>query len=244
MDVGIYQGATAMSALERWQDVLSQNIAAATVPGFKKTEVSINGIDFGVLQDKANSSARQAAVMPSGVQKVSFLTGDMRRTDNPTDFSIGGNGFFSVREGDGTVRYTRNGEFTINSQNQLVTGTGEPVIGTGGPITVLPTGESLSVDPSGKIYQGNQLVGALSVVDFADNTKLVKVSGGFHAGEGAQATPVAYPNISQGYLEGSNVSAIDEMVKLIQVSRAQEANQKVIAAHDNRLARVIQTFNS
>ncbi len=243
MDVGIYQGATALSALERWQDVLSQNIAAATVPGYKKTEVSINGQDFGILQDRANSSARQAAVMPVGTQKVSFMTGDMRRTDNPTDFSIGGDGFFSVREGDGKVRYTRNGEFTINSQSQLVTGSGEPVMGTGGPITVQPGGQSLSVDPSGKIYQGSQLVGTLAVVNFSDTSKLTKVSGGFHAGEGAQATNVIYPNISQGYLEGSNVSAIDEMVKLIQVSRAQEANQKVIAAHDNRLARVIQTFN-
>lgn len=233
-----------MAALERWQDVLSQNIAAATVPGYKKSELSITGVEFGAIQDKANSKAGSSpAVMPIGSQQVSFLQGDMKRTNNPTDFAVGGKGFFAVREADGALRYTRNGEFMVNSQNQLVTGSGEPVQGGGGAITLLPGGQELSVDPSGKIYQGNQLIGNLSVFDFADPSKLTKVSGGFRADAGSQPINVAHPNIAQGYLEGSNVSAIDEMVKLIQVTRAQEANQKVITSHDQRLARVIQTFN-
>lgn len=244
MDVGIYQGAMALSTLERWQDVLSQNIAAATVNGYKKSEVNVQGMAFGAIQDSANSKAASAAaIMPMSGEKVSFLPGEMKRTGNPTDFAIGGNGFFAVRQSDGALRYTRNGEFSVNAQNQLVTASGEPVQGAGGPISLLPGGQEMSVDASGKIYQNNQLVGTLAVYDFADPSKLSKVSGGFKAEAGTQATQVSFPNIAQGHVEGSNVSAIDEMVKLIQVTRAQEANQKIITAHDQRLSRVIQTFN-
>jgi flagellar basal body rod protein FlgG len=245
MNVGIYQGASAIDSLERWQAVISQNIASASVPGYKKTELSIQGLDYGTIQDRANGrGSSQPAVMPADKLSVSFANGEMKRTGNPTDVAIGGKGFFELQQDDGSSLYTRSGEFSINTKGQLTSSTGQIVQGSGGPITLQPNGESVSIDATGQVFQGTQLAGKLKIVEFADNSKLQKVSGGFMAGSGESPTPVTNPNTLQGYLEGSNVSAIDEMVRLIEVSHAQEANQKVISSYDSRLGRVIQTFTT
>ncbi len=241
MNVGIYQGASALTALECWQETLSQNIAASTVPGYKKDQISVGGIDYGALVDGASSGAA-SAVLPQSSSTVSFAPGTIQRTGNPNDVAIDSEGFFVVREASGKLRYTRNGEFEINASGQLTTSSGEPVQGTGGPISLLPDGGSLIINPDGQLYQGEQLIGRLRVVEFSDKSGLTKVSGGFYAGDASQPVETSNPRLSQGYLEGSNVSAINEMIQMIQVSRAYEANQKVLQAYDDRLGRVNQTF--
>ena len=242
MNVGLYEGATALGALQRWQAVISQNIASASVPGFKGSETSFQGVDYGTIQDKTGvRSSTQAAIMPNDSTQTSFQPGSVEHTGNPTDFAISGKGFFAVQDTSGQTLYTRNGQFSQDATNQLVTSTGAVVQGVGGPVQLLPNGQDVNVDSGGQIYQGNQLIGRLKVVEFADTSKLSKASGGFVA-NGAEGTSVATPGIQQGYLEGSNVSTVGEMVKLIQVERAQEANQKSIQAYDDRMGKVISTF--
>jgi len=240
MNIGVYQGASALESLERWQNLISQNIASSSIPGYKKTDMSFEGVAFGQLQS-GRGAAAQSAIMPVDDTKVSFETGYMSQTGNPTDFAIEGDGFFEVKDSVGNSLYTRDGEFHINTQNQLTTKNGSLVQGVGGAISLIPGGGDIAVDNGGQIYQGTQLVGRLKVVAFDDNSKLEKVNGGFLSGS-ASPKSAANSKIAQGYLEGSNVSAVDEMVNLIRVSRAQEANQKTITAYDERLGRVIQTF--
>jgi len=226
-----------MSALERWQSLISQNIASSTVPGFKKTEMSFEGMAMGQL-DKSG----QPAIVPVDTTQVSFETGTFAQTQNPTDLAIEGKGFFVVRDEAGQEIFTRDGEFHLDTQNQLVNKNGLMVQGVGGTITLIPGGGDLSVNSEGQIYQGSQLIDRVKVVAFEDNNQLTRVKGGFLQGN-AQAQDSGSTKIVQGFLEGSNVSAIDEMVNLIQVNRAQEANQKVIQTYDARLSKVIQTFS-
>lgn len=242
MNVGIYQGATALAALDRWQEVVAQNIANSSVPGYKASEMSVEGENYGTIQDRTGvRSSTQPAVMPINSVQTSFEPGSASRTGNPTDVSIGSNGFFVIQQGNGNMLYTRNGQFNTNASNQLINANGDLVQGVGGPIQLL-SGREVSINQLGQIYQGNQLVGKLQVMNFSDTSKLTKVSGGFQASDDAAPTPDTNPNISQGYLEGSNVSGMGEMIKLIEATHAQEANQKVIQAYDNRMGKVIQTF--
>ena len=242
MDVGIYQGATALSTLERWQDVISQNIANSSVPGYKATEMSVSGIDYGSIQDATGvRSSTQPAIMPSSSTQTSFLQGTLSRTGNPTDVSVD-NGFFVAQQPDGKFIYTRSGQFNQSSTGLLTTVSGNLVQGTGGPIQLLNNGLSPNISPNGEIRQGQQLVGRIKVVNFDDTSALTRVSGGFAASDDGLAKPTLNSTISQGYLEESNVSAVNEMIKLIQASRAQEANQKVITNYDSRLTKTIQTF--
>lgn len=243
MNVGVYQGAAALDSLQRWQEIISQNIAASSVPGYKKTELSFEGVNYGTIQDREGAKYHtQAAVMPMGTAKTAFTNGVLSQTGVPTDFAIEGKGFFAVNDAEGNTIYTRDGEFSVNSAGQMVNKNGYTVQGSGGAINLSTSGGDLTVDSTGQIFQSNQMIGKLKVVDFADTNSLVKVSGGFQAPAGG-ATEVATPSVAQGMLEGSNVNGIDEMVKLIQVARAQELNQKSIQAYDDRLSRVIQTFS-
>lgn len=243
MNVGIYQGASAISALEQWQTAISQNIASAAVPGFKETQFSLEGLDFGKIEERAGGrGSSQSAVMPTEKSNISFAAGSFQRTGNPTDVAIGGDGFFVVQDASGRLRYTRNGGFSSDANNQLVTASGETVQGVGGTISLLPGGGDVAISSDGQIRQNGQLVGKLKVVDFDDKSALTKVSGGFVCVNDGKAKTIDNPNISQGCLEGSNVSTINQMVELIQVTRAQENNLKAIQAFDSRLQKTIQTF--
>lgn len=237
MNIGVYEGASAMGSLERWQALISQNISAATVPGFKKSEMSFEGVVMGQME-----GTRDNIVMPVDTTKVSFTSGTFAQTQNPTDLAIQGEGFFVIKDNSGNDIYTRDGEFHVNSNRELVNKQGYAVQGVGGGISLSADGGEIAINKQGQIYQGNQLVDRVRVMKFDDNSQLQRVQGGFLPG-GAQALSADDAQVAQGFLEGSNVSAIDEMVNLIQVTRAQEANQKVIQAYDTRLDNVIKTFS-
>jgi flagellar basal body rod protein FlgG len=242
MNVGLYQGATALDNMEKWQEVISQNIANSSVPGYKALEMSTTGLDYGSIQDSTGvKSSTQPAVMPSMQTQISFQQGTLQRTNNPTDLSVN-KGFFVVQQPDGKLIYTRNGQFNISSSGILTNANGDTVQGTGGAVQLLNNGIPPAISASGEIRQGQQLIGKIKVVDFDDSSKLTRVAGGFTAANESLAKPSDSVSISQGFLEDSNVSTVNEMVKLIQASRTQEANQKVITNYDSRLSKTIQTF--
>jgi flagellar basal body rod protein FlgG len=239
MNVGLYQGAAAIDTLDKWQEVVSQNIAASSVPGFKASEMSVTGLNYGSIQDGISSA--QPAVMPTSTTQTSFLPGSMSRTGNPTDVAVD-KGFFVVQEANGQTRYTRNGQFNVSPNNQLITATGDAVQGVGGAIQLLPNGQPVTINSTGQVYQGHQAIGKLKVVNFDDTSMLTKVSGGFYASDKAEPKLATSSVVSQGYLEDSNVSPVNQMVELIQMSKSQEANQKMIATYNDRLGKAIQTF--
>jgi len=244
---GIYTNAASLSALERWQQTISQNLASANVAGFKKADFAIESDEKKQTEYAPNgvSAAQHTGGIPTRTTSVNFAPGDMRATGKNTDFAIEGPGFFQVQNTDGNNLYTRDGEFHINQDNTLVTKEGLPVLGDGGPITIDPEKGQLVVARDGSISQGDNLLGRLNLYDFEDPDQLTRVEGGFfEPPEGANPQALEDVLINQGSIESSNVMPMAELVNLIAVSRAYEASQRSITSHDDLISKAINSLGA
>lgn len=222
-------------------------MASASIPGFKKQELSFEAVQAGMLTPNKSSMIAQPLVLPATRTQLNFSAGEVRRTDVNTDFAIEGTGFFEVQLPNGATAYTRDGEFKINAQGQLVTKQGYLVMGQGGPIQLdRSTSTGLSVALDGTISQGAEGRGQLSIVAFNDPNLLTPAGGGFFLAKdpALQPTDQGAGNIRQGFLEGSNTSAVSEMANLISVMRSYEANQRVVQMQDERMGRAISELGS
>lgn len=247
MNIGIYKSASAMVALDRWQESISQNIASASVPGYRKTEGAFASKAADLERYGEGRSVREEqGVMPKGVSQISLQPGEIRATGNETDFAIQGRGFFKVQLDKGQVGYTRDGEFHVNAERMLVNKAGHQVLGDSGPITFKPEGGRISLSADGSLVQGDQAVGKLPIFDFKDTDKLRRLGDGMLAAEDENVQPktIENPEIVSGVLEMSNVQPLQEMVNMITVSRAYEANQKVIISNNDLLEKAITSLGA
>ncbi len=190
-----------------------------------------------------------------------FTEGSLKQTGNPFDLAIEGRGFFAVETPRG-IRYTRNGTFLINKDGMLVDQAGDAVLGDKGPIFLKKN--NFVVDTDGRIYQNpefsgdphrlvsntentwknRELVDTLKVVAFNDNRYLKKQGDSFWKATDFSGPPKPVDlggatKIEQGFLETSNVNPVTEMIDMIQVNRAYEANQKTIQTQDSLAGKLI-----
>jgi flagellar basal body rod protein FlgG len=246
MNVSMFQAAAAMSANARWQEAISENLAAGSIPGYKKQDLSFEAVQAGMMS-QANLDPRAQFTMPRVVASTNFSQGELRSTGVNTDVAIEGKGFFEVQMPNGSTAYTRDGEFHINSTGQVTTKQGFPVMGEGGPIQLdLNLGGTISISPTGEVSQDSEVRGKLKVVDFAQPKQLTQVSGGyFTTGTSNQLpTVLPLPSLRQGFLEGANTSPMVEMASLMGVMRGFEANQRVLQMHDERMGRTISELGN
>ncbi len=248
MNIGIYQSASSLSALERWQDSVTQNIASSQLPGYRKRNVDFSAQESGQLQtgsvSQQSKDTAQATVFPSASNSINFLPGEAQPTGRELDVAIQGDGFFEVQAADGSHAFTRNGSFEIQPDSTITTSSGEKVLNDGGsPITLLPGGGPVVINPDGSITQNGASLGKLSIQKFADNSQLTPgPDGTFVPTAGTAPIPVDKPDVLQGYLEGSNVSPMHEMVDLITISRAYESNQKMITTMDSEMQKTLDAL--
>jgi flagellar basal-body rod protein FlgF len=217
MDRGLYIAASGMLAEQVRQDQIANDLANASTPGYRADRTSQRTFGDLLLVNGTNGRAvgsQSTAVQVDAVQ-TDWTPQPSRETGEPLDFAITGEGFFAVRTDAGT-RYTRNGQFTVSPQGQLVTANGDAVLGRNGrPITV---GSDGRVDPR-----------ALSVVTV---TGAAKEGDNLFAGTpGGQAAS----DVRAGALEGSGADPSRSMVDMIASLRAFEAGQKVITTIDETL---------
>jgi flagellar basal-body rod protein FlgF len=242
--MSIAQAANALDGCSRWQELIADNLASASVPGFKRRDVAFSLVESGAFPE---AGLNRTFSMPRAQAISSFSHGEMRLTGVPTDVAIEGSGFFAVQLPNGATAYTRDGEFKINNQGQLVTKQGYIVLGDGGEIFLdrNATG-ALSIASTGEISQGDGARARLRIVDFNQPQLLTPISGGcFLAENPALAeSDVVKPSLRQAFLEMSNASPSTEMVNLITVMRSFEANQRVIQLHDERMGRVISELGN
>ena len=175
---------------------------------------------------------------------LNFLPGEAQRTERELDVAIQGDGFFEVQNADGTKAYTRDGEFHVQPDNTVTTSSGQQVMTEGGsPLTLVPAGGAVTINTDGSVMQNSTSLGKLSIQRFADNSQLTPAaSGSFVPSAGAAPTSVDKPDVLQGYLEGSNVSPMHEMVDLITISRAYESNQKMITTMDTEMQKTLDAL--
>jgi len=245
MNIGLYQSAAALSALERWQDVVSQNITSSQTTGYRKRTINFSEALSGELQTnpKSRDGASMATVFPKINTGINFKTGETEPTRREYDVAIQGDGFFEVQMPDGAKAYTRSGEFNLRADRTLVTGGGQEVLSESGtPIVLLPNGAPITINRDGTIVQGDTALGKFAVRSFKDNSKLTSIAGGYFLAGSQTPETVAQPELMQGYLEGSNVTPLREMVDMVLISRAYEANQKIISNYDQTMEKTLDAL--
>jgi flagellar basal-body rod protein FlgG len=235
-----------MNANSRWQEVIAENMAAGSIPGYKKQDLSFSAVQSGLMAPGTGGPG-QAFTLTRATPTINFRPGELQATGGTTDAAIEGPGFFTVQMSNGTTAYTRDGEFHLNSQGQLITKEGFLVLGTGGPISVNPNEHSpINISASGDITQGTESRGRLKIVDFPKPQLLTPLGSGYFVAEGPNVVPtdVAQPSVRQGFLEGSNASSITAMGSLLTAMRGFEANQKVIQLQDDRMGKAISDLGN
>lgn len=244
MNVSLYQAAAAMNANARWQDIISSNLNSASIPGFKKQELSFSAVEAGLMP---HSAQRSHFALPSATAFTNFTGGEIRPTGVNTDLALEGPGFFEVQLPNGAHAYTRDGEFKLNAQGQLVTKQGYLVLGDGGPIQFDPnSGGAITISPAGEVSQGSEPKGTLKIASFNNPWLLTPIgSGMFEARDGSLiAGSGAKAAVRQGFIEESNTSATTEMANLITAMRSFEANQRVVQLQDERIGKMISDLGN
>ena len=252
---------TALSGLKVSQaqlDVTANNLANVNTVGYKRARVSF--VDL-IAREASGPPAGDAPSL-SGVDEVSragvgvgvvgiakvFEMGDIKKTDSAYDLAISGEGFFEVTLPDGTSAFTRGGSFKVGTDGLLATQAGHPLKPA---IAVPETAQSLTVMPDGKVLvrmpdQTTPVeLGQLDLVRFTNTAGLTPRGDNEYRPSAASGEPIsgragedAMGTVRQGYLEGSNVKLVDEMVNLMVAQRAYEASVKVVQASDEMLSMV------
>ena len=247
MNIGLYQSAASMSALERWQDAVAQNTTSGQVTAYRKRTVEFSTQAAGEWQIENGEGGGETSVpalFPKATNGISFVAGETQATGRDLDVAIQGQGFFAVQQSDGTTAYTRDGEFTTRADHTLVNSSNQPVLSdAGSPIMLAPDGSKVTINPNGQIVQGTTVVGRLGVQSFDDTSVLRPIAGGmFVAPSNVSPSPVMKPQLLQGYIEGSNTAPMREMVNLVLISRAYDANQRVITNGDEQLQKTLDAL--
>jgi flagellar basal-body rod protein FlgF len=227
MDSGYYAACTALMARAQALDTIANNLANTSTAGYRGEHNVFQSVLAQV--DTATSSPLSQAVNSFGVlsgTRVDPRQGNLERTGNDLDLAIEGPGFFVVQTANGPA-YTRAGNFRVSAKNQLVTATGDPVMGESGPVQVL--GSTLSVSPDGTISTGGALSGKLKVVDFPASTQMQSLGQAYYSAPVGSAQPSVASQVRQGMIEDSNVSPIASVVELVTVQREAEMMQRVLA---------------
>ena len=260
MNAALWISKTGLDAQNKDIAVISNNLANASTIGFKKSRAVFEDLLYQTINQPGGRSA-QDTEMPSGLmlgagtkvvatQKI-HTQGDMLTTDNSLDLMIQGEGFFEIALPDGSSAYSRNGQFTMDEEGNLVTpGAGYPLEPQ---ITVPQDATQIIISEDGEVsvrLQGeaeNAVVGQINLINFVNPTGLQPVGQNLYiqtavSGDPQEGIPglEGYGMIVQGALETSNVNTTEELVNLIESQRVYEMNSKVISAVDQMLSYINQ----
>jgi len=241
MDVSLYSSAAAMNATERWQDMVANNLSASSIPGARQQEISFSAVQAG-MASTADGFNSTNLVIPSAGTATNFKQGELKNTGSNLDMALEGPGFFTVQMPDGSKAYTRDGEFRLNSQGQLTTTQGYPVLSDSGPITFdLTNSAPTTVSSDGQVSQGIDIKGKLAITEFGNLKALTPSDGGFYQADNitAQAKSSNTTNVRQGFVEEANGSPSLAMASLLTSMRMFESNQKVMQMQSDRMTKTI-----
>jgi flagellar basal-body rod protein FlgG len=250
MSGSIYMAATGAMAYEKRLQILSNNLANVNTVGFKKDRGRFRAFELSQAVDNNNlpASWRQSQAPEYWMQFSSytdFSSGERKITDNPYDLALSGRGFFCVETPDG-VRYTRRGDFTVSSDEILVTQQGWPVMGQGGEIQIKlskPSDEKreFTVSEDGYVTVDGSQVDRLRIVDFTNSSGLEKAGHNYYRAVNPRTLEEMDEDfkVSQGSLEISNVDVVRMMTEMIEVLRGYESYQKTMRSIDDMNAKLI-----
>ncbi|WP_244100124.1 flagellar hook-basal body protein [Burkholderia ambifaria] len=217
----------------RQVETAAQNIANLSTPGYKRQ------ITFADALGQADPSSPLAALSPiRSPAATDFTPGKMIHTGSPFDLALAGGGFFQVATEDG-IAYLRGGAFRPDATGRLVTPQGWALQrADGGDVVVRSS--NWHVEPDGTVVDNGNPVAVIGTVSFRDPSALMRAGNGRYLANGAPPDDLADPRIVQGFLEASNVSNGDEMVRMMEAMRRVESGQKLVHAYDDMMSAALQ----
>lgn len=257
MNLSLYTAATGMEAQQLQLNTIANNLANANTTGFKRAKIEFQDMLYQQGRE-AGSQSGDGNILPSsiemgnGTQVVStarvFTQGTLRNTGGQMDLAIDGSGFLEVQLPDGRSAYTRDGALKISADGQVMTSNGYPVLSN---FQSIPQGAlSVTITPTGDVTvrtsDGNQSF-RIQLARFNNPAGFRSIGDNLYVETEASGPPESgnpaengYGRILQGYLEGSNVNVVEEMVNMISAQRAYEINSKSIQSSDQMLQMVSQ----
>jgi flagellar basal-body rod protein FlgF len=214
-------------------DMLANNLANAATPGFRAHYM--NQLSTNVKNGDLNNTDVQTS---RGARYEDPRPGQMTHSGQDLDLALDGDGFITVETPNGEKGYTRNGRLRMDALGNLkdyggnlVLGERDPVTGTNEPIVIPPNTAKVTINAQGEIYADDALIEKLSIVKFESTNALIPVGSSlYRAPEGIEPDLAEDVTVMQRYFERSNVSATEEMVRIISSVRSFESYQKVIQA--------------
>lgn len=250
----LWTSATGMEAQQMKIDVIANNLANVNTTGFKRSRADFEDLLYQTLRAPGGSAA-EGVVSPGGTQvglgtrtvAISKIhqQGEAQQTTNELDLAVEGSGFFQVTRPNGEVAYTRSGNFKLNNEGTITSAQGDPLepeiqipenalnitIGADGTVSVIIDGETEA-----------QELGTIQLARFINPDGLRATGHNLYVQTGASGDPITgvpgeegFGEISQGFLELSNVNLVEEMVQMIVGQRAYEISSRVISTADQML---------
>ncbi|SHI09194.1 flagellar basal-body rod protein FlgG [Ferrimonas marina] len=260
MQPALWIGKTGLDAQQTDIATISNNLANASTVGFKKSRAVFEDLLYQTI-NQAGGISSQNTELPAGLTlgagtKVAATQrihsqGNMLTTDNSLDLMVEGEGFFEIQLPDGTIAYTRNGQFTLNDEGEMVTPGAGFLLNPG--IALPEDTQTVTVSAEGEVSvrvpgdAENQVVGQIEISNFINPTGLEPIGQNLYLETGASGAPIqgvpgldGLGSIRQGALETSNVNVTEELVNMIESQRVYEMNSKVISTVDQMLANLNQ----
>ena len=272
MHRGIYEAASGMLVQETHLDVITNNLANVDTPGYKR-RISATA-DFSALLDRIekvseDGETKLTSVLPAdmpfkGRQVIGSVAlaaifsedvmdtfpGVLKTTESPLDVAIDGPGFFAVTDANGNTFYTREGNFVLDNNGNIVTPNGMQLQGEGGAINVGNNARNITINRTGQVIingtnGNNEIVGRIVAYNFERPTYLK------HEGknllppteQSGEAEQIENLKVWNGALEMSNVEVVTEMVRMIEAQRIYEGASKALMTHDENTSRMITSFS-
>jgi len=234
---GIYTASMAMTPLMDKQDQIANNLANIQTTGFKQSGVFIKTFQKYLTNDQKEPFVN--STIKTDQTYIDYSAGTSIKTDSPLDVYIQGNGFLTVMTQNG-VRYTRNGNLSLDKDGFIVTSDGAKVLGKQGYIKI-DDRYPVTIAESGDILQDGESKGVLRISDFPKPYNFVRDGNSYLQPASADTTAGEASNyiIRTGYLESSNVNVIQNMVSMIAANRNFEMDQKAVNAQDETLEQAV-----
>ena len=259
MHAALFASKTGLTAQDKQLTTISNNLANASTVGFKRDRVIFEDLLYQI-QRQPGAQSSQNNQLPSGLQlgtgvrvvgtQKQFSTGSLQVTDQPLDLAINGRGFFEILQPSGQIAYTRNGEFHLSADGEVVNADGlilQPTIsipegaqsitiGQDGTVSVLLAGDTSPTQ-----------LGSIQLTDFINPAGLQAMGANLFletaaSGPAQQGTPSlnGFGSLQQGSIENSNVNIVEELVNMITTQRTYEVNSKVLQTTDQMLQFITQ----
>lgn len=248
---GLYSAYTGMVNQQKRLDTISNNLANASTTAYKREgatarafdeylTIKVNDLTVG---DMTQTIGKMSLGVKIGENYTDYSQGSFKSTENTYDLAIEGNGFFSIsftnKKGEQSIKYTRDGEFTLDAEGALRTKDGDYVQGEGGDIYIPTDALQVAITSTGEIFADGEYIDTIKITDFEDYDYLKKYGENMYQTVDGATEKESTALLHQGYLETSNINVVNEMVEMITISRAYESAQKAVQTADAMIEKAV-----